>query len=862
MTDHPTRFDLPSADVDELVARLPVGVFRMLPSGEVIWANRAVADLLGAPQPERVPSLAADDLYVDPEDRDEIMGELGAGRQIRGRLVELRRIDGSPVLVRLHATPRRDEGGRLWCVEGLLQDVGDEGHGASRGSDLETRFAGRYGTVPGAAALFDTSLRLITGNKPFADLLGMAVAELEGTPLASIDPSLDAAAARQRLRHMMQGQLTTFDVERPLRHASGRVVRVRLGISPFLDDRGEIVAFVGEAVDITDRHPDYVSQATTEALMGMAFDTSPVGMVVTLPSMASVRTNGAFRRMLGISEAEAAEIRVADIFHPDDYPSAVVRMGEMASGSMQSYSAERRLRHRDGRYLWVLIGVCALRGPDGKLTGALSQVIDITERRRIEEALRDSEERFRTAFESAPVGMVLLTPDLEPQSMNAAMCRLLGCAPQEGISLPIATLIGRRAARAGLIEMRKVLAGEGGRPFELELRRRDGSAIFTLNTASAVRDRSGGIVGIVSQTVDITEQRLAQQARDRSEAENVALLDSIPDLMFRMDRAGFIRSFRAGRALGPALPPEAFLGKSIDEVHPEIAEATHAAIESVLAAGPPASIEYDLVIDGETRSFEARISRMDDEQVLAIIRDITDRKRVEEQLQGLIRSKDEFVAAVSHELRTPLTTVVGLASELRDRGEEFSPTEHREFVRLIADQSREMADLVDDLLAAAQADVGLLDVELMFVDLRRQVEEVIAALDDPRVKILGDDAVVVLADPFRVRQVVRNLVTNAVRYGGDTIEIVIAADGDAGRVQVCDDGVGIPPEEAELIFDPYYRAHDREGQPAALGLGLTIGRMLAWLMNGELTYGYVEERSVFELTLPIPGRGPLSPAEM
>lgn len=307
------------------------------------------------------------------------------------------------------------------------------------------------------------------------------------------------------------------------------------------------------------------------------------------------------------------------------------------------------------------------------------------------------------------------------------------------------------------------------------------------------------------------------------------------------------------------MAPETFLGKSIAEIHPPIADDTMAAIDAVLGTGEAETIEYEMEIDGQQRMFEARFSWMSAEQVVSIIRDITDRKRVEEQLQALVRSKDEFVAAVSHELRTPLTTVVGLASELRDRGNDFSPEERSEFVRLIADQSREMAELVDDLLAAAQADVGLLDVELMFVDLAREASEVAAVWPEGKVHIKAENQVIVLADPFRVRQVVRNLVTNAVRYGGDTIEILVGADGDVGSLRVCDNGGGIPEDQWELVFDPYFRAHHREGQPASLGLGLTIGRMLAWLMNGELDYVYADGWSVFELSLPIPGGPP--PAE-
>jgi signal transduction histidine kinase len=116
-------------------------------------------------------------------------------------------------------------------------------------------------------------------------------------------------------------------------------------------------------------------------------------------------------------------------------------------------------------------------------------------------------------------------------------------------------------------------------------------------------------------------------------------------------------------------------------------------------------------------------------------------------------------------------------------------------------------------------------------------------LQAPGVKAIGD--------PVRVRQIIRNLLTNAIRYGGDRITIDIVGLGDTAVMAVSDNGPGIPPSEQDRIFEPYQIAHDPGSQPSSVGLGLAVARRLARLMEGSLTYERTGTISVFELTLPL-----------
>jgi signal transduction histidine kinase len=238
--------------------------------------------------------------------------------------------------------------------------------------------------------------------------------------------------------------------------------------------------------------------------------------------------------------------------------------------------------------------------------------------------------------------------------------------------------------------------------------------------------------------------------------------------------------------------------------------------------------------------------------VIGVGNDVTERTRVTEQLEQLVRSKDQFVASVSHELRTPLTAVVGFAQELRDGLSEMEEAEVATLVELVAQQSLEVADLVEDLLVAARSEVDSISVVPEQLELWEQVEFVLSALpsSDLHPPQLIGDPVKVFADPIRLRQILRNLLSNARRHGGDRLVVEAWAEDDRVVIQIKDDGEGIPERDRRKIFDPYFRGRASHGAAASVGLGLTVSNQLAMRMEGKLEYNFEDGWSTFELSLP------------
>ena len=221
------------------------------------------------------------------------------------------------------------------------------------------------------------------------------------------------------------------------------------------------------------------------------------------------------------------------------------------------------------------------------------------------------------------------------------------------------------------------------------------------------------------------------------------------------------------------------------------------------------------------------------------------------RLHQVGKDKDEFIASVSHELRTPLTSVYGFLEVLQEEPETMLADERAELLGLAAREALDLTNLVEDLLVIAKFEAGGLTSAAVPVTLRNQLAQVLEGYPHAVDVRIEGNAPLAVGDPSRVRQVLRNLIDNAVRYGGDHIVVRMAGSGtDFARLEVIDDGGGIPIEHQERIFEPYHRAHNEPGVPGSIGLGLAVSRRLTRVMGGDLTYRQVDGHNIFELALP------------
>jgi PAS domain S-box-containing protein len=240
----------------------------------------------------------------------------------------------------------------------------------------------------------------------------------------------------------------------------------------------------------------------------------------------------------------------------------------------------------------------------------------------------------------------------------------------------------------------------------------------------------------------------------------------------------------------------------------------------------------------------ARVARDADGNVLyfeGALVDVSDKIR-------LLRSRDEFIATVSHELRNPISVALGLSREMTDSYESFEETERRKMVELIARESEEAAWLIEDLLVAHRDEHRDLSLSPLAFAVKQEVDRIAGSIDPP-VKVTEAVTTMVHADPGRTRQIVRNLISNAQRYGGANVEVEIGVEDSWAAVRVCDDGDRIDEDIVSKIFEPFGQDH-RRSHPNSVGIGLSVSRKLARLMGGDVEYQYEANRSCFVLHLP------------
>jgi PAS domain S-box-containing protein len=233
------------------------------------------------------------------------------------------------------------------------------------------------------------------------------------------------------------------------------------------------------------------------------------------------------------------------------------------------------------------------------------------------------------------------------------------------------------------------------------------------------------------------------------------------------------------------------------------------------------------------------------------LQDITEERLALEQLEQEIRAKADLIASVSHELRTPLTAVVGFIDVLRD-GAALSGDERNEYLAHAAEQATELSLLIEDLLTSAHIEHDELVVVPAEVDVAASVataKDAVARTRIGDVDLVVPDGLVAWADPTRVRQIVRNLIGNALIHGTPPVIVSASANADTIEVVVTDHGKGVAPEHGERIYESFFRGADAVTRPASIGLGLAVSRRLARLMGGDLSHRRVEGCTQFVLTL-------------
>ena len=346
-----------------------------------------------------------------------------------------------------------------------------------------------------------------------------------------------------------------------------------------------------------------------------------------------------------------------------------------------------------------------------------------------------------------------------------------------------------------------------------------------------------------------------------------SLFHALPDLYFRMGRDGVVLDYRAGREADLYVRPEEFVGKRIQDVLPDdIARQIDAAIKSIADGGQLEVFEYGLSMPTGQEFYEARILPLDAAQLVVVVRNITDRRMVEEireshrtEAERLARIKSEFLANMSHEIRTPLNGVLGMARiGLRDS---FGRGKAQETFERILQSGNLLLGIVNDILDFSKIEAGKMSLETVPLNLEKTLAHVknlfVDRANAKGIELavrLADEASACLGDPLRIEQILINLVSNAVKFtdrGKVTLDVTRA--GSALQFVVTDTGIGMGESEVARLFTPFEQGDGSTTRKyGGTGLGLAITSRLVDLMGGSIEVESVPgQGSTFRVSLPL-----------
>lgn len=519
--------------------------------------------------------------------------------------------------------------------------------------------------------------------------------------------------------------------------------------------------------------------------------------------------------------------------------SGVVRVQLKKDGSTRFLQCRLHALVREGRDQ----GICALAH-------------DITQD-------RENEARFTELFETLQEGVYLATPDGQFESINPSFARMLGYESRdELLNHPLSEFVVN--PEQWQANQRALALSGAVRDQEVTLRRRDGSTVTCLHAAALIRDTGGRVRRHQGTLVDITDRRAMEQRLHREEEFARRLVESFPDLVIALDRQGrytFI-SPRSKELLG--FSPEELTGTLLGErMAPRDRKQVRKLFESMLAGERnQSSIEYLAQRkDGEMRLFRASASPLygasgQIEGVIAAARDITESKRIEQQLIQTERlaAMGQMIAGVAHELNNPLTAVLGVTELLRDAAPDDVS---RRQLELAHRQARRAAQIVQNLLAFSRPPqphkvcVHLSDLIQRSLQLHEHSLRTNGITLD---FVPKPDLPLVMGDASQLTQVFLNLITNAEQairevHSHGTIRIRLGALGDRVLATVQDDGVGIDGQTLPKIFDPFFTTK-RPGR--GTGLGLSICLAILREHNGQIEAQPLPDGgTVFTVSLPI-----------
>ncbi|MEW6554226.1 MAG: PAS domain-containing sensor histidine kinase [Actinomycetota bacterium] len=559
-----------------------------------------------------------------------------------------------------------------------------------------------------------------------------------------------------------------------------------------------------------------------------------------------VYNSPAVKTYLGYEPGELNGRFAFELIHPDDRETLLASYSDGVRSPSAVQHWEYRFQHKNGSWRFIeSMGTNLLDNPD--VRGVVVTSRDITDRKRIEEALKRSEEYFRVVMENTMDIIMIIDASASITYINRSSKSILGYNPEEMLGRNALDFVHPEDASAAAETVAAAAKDPGFSPLrEVRAIHKDGSICHLEGIGKNFLDHPA-VEGIVLSFRDISDRKRAEGELRESEElyrtlvttspDGITVTDMNADIIFVSPQLVKMHGFEHA---------EEMLGTSaLDLIAPEDRERATGELAQMMRSGYARNVELTLLRkDGS--HFQADLSAAlirdaagEPRRMVSYTRDISERKKMDAELRERNEELEAFAHTISHDLLSPVAVVEGYAKAALEADAEGRPEAERECLEAIARGARRMSDLINSLLQYAQA--GHMDIRESDVDPEEVLLEVLIDLKDEALRRgVGIEVATglprIAVDAVKLRQVLSNLISNALKHMGDNPrpEVAIGAtvDGPFATFCVRDNGIGIPPELHERVFEPF--KHFSLAGTQGLGIGLSTVRRAVTAWGGKV----------------------------